>query len=350
MTTPEPSPLATPEPSPAPSPTPTEWTLTGESAEEILALAEIPTLRRIDAAGSAEYAALRELRRLLPDCEIRWTVPLQGEVYPDDAETLSLSSAEGLEQAMEGLPELKTVELRDFTPDFSLMDRLYEKYPEVDFLWSFTFGHEGHKRWTVSSDCSCFSSLWTGSEAYRYTEEDYYPLLRFCRHLRALDLGHSDIEDLSLIGELRELQVLILADNPRIKDISPLGNLHELMYLELFLCCDIEDFSCLYSMPKMMDLNLSYCRNLEDVSFIDSMPDFRSGWFRNSKVTWAMVKPYLDSRGQELRFVVGSPADLSSIYGGWRDTERSRAIRKAFLHWKEVEEFRSWDDVVYRSR
>ena len=162
MTTPEPSPLATPEPSPLANPAPTEWTLTGESAEEILALAEIPTLRRIDAAGSAEYAALRELRRLLPDCEIRWTVPLQGEVYPDDAETLSLSSAEGLEQAMEGLPELKTVELRDFTPDFSLMDRLYEKYPEVDFLWSFTFGREGHKQWTVSSDCSCFSSLWTG--------------------------------------------------------------------------------------------------------------------------------------------------------------------------------------------
>lgn len=348
--TPDPTPAATPDPTPAPSPTPTEWSLNGESAEEILALAEIPTLRRVDAAGSAEYAALRELRRLLPDCKIRWTVPLQGEVYPDDAETLVLSSTEGLEQAMAGLPELKTVDLRSCEPEIGLMDRLYEDYPDVEFLWRFTFGQEGHKQWTVSSDCSCFSSLWTGSEAYRYTEEDYYPLLRFCRHLRALDLGHSDIGDVSLIGQLRELQVLILADNPRITDISPLENLHELMYLELFLCCDIEDFSCLFSMPKMMDLNLSYCRNLEDVSFIDSMPDFRSGWFRNSKVTWAMVKPYQDSRGQELRFVVGSPADLSSIYGGWRDTERSRAIRKAFLHWKEVEEFRSWDDVVYRSQ
>ena len=349
LSTSEPRPAATPEPTPSPSPPPTEWSLNGESAADILALAEYPMLRRIDAAGSTEYAALRELRRLLPDCEIRWTVPLQGVDYPDDAETLSLSSAEGLEEAMEGLPELKTVELRDCTPDFSLMDRLYEKYPEVDFLWHFPFGQEGRRQWTVSSDCTCFSSLWTGEESYRYTEEDYYPLLRFCRHLRALDLGHSDLGDVTLIGELRELQVLILADNPRITDISPLGNLHELMYLELFLCCDIEDFSCLFSMPKMMDLNLSYCRNLDDVSFIDAMPDFRNGWFRNSKVTWAMVKPYLDSRGPELRFVVGYPDDLSSIAFGWRDTERNRAIRKAFLHWKDVEDFRAWDDVVYRN-
>ena len=328
---------------------PTEWTVTDERAEEILALAEFPTLHRIDARGCTEYAALLELRRLLPDCEIRWTVPLQGADYPDDTAALSLSSTEGLEEAMAGLPKLKTVELRDCEPEIELMDRLYTAYPEVDFLWRFTFGQAGRRQWTVSSDCSCFSSLWTGEEAYRYTEEDYYPLLRFCRHLRALDLGHSDIGDLTLIGGLTELQVLILADNPRITDISPLGKLHDLMYLELFLCCDIEDFSCLSSMPKMMDLNLSYCRNLEDVSFIDAMPDFRSGWFRNSRVTWAMVKPYLDSRGQELRFVVGYPADLSSIAFGWRDTERSRAIRKAFLHWKEVEDFRSWDDVVYRS-
>lgn len=349
LPTPEPPPAATPAPTLAPSPPPTAWTVTDESAEEILALGSIHGLRRIDAAGSREYAALRELRERLPDCEIRWTVPLQGAEYPDDTDLLSLSSTEGLEEAMAGLPELKTVELYDCEPEIELMDRLYTAYPEVDFLWRFTFGQEGRRQWTVSSDCSCFSSLWTGEESYRYTEADYYPLLRFCRHLRALDLGHSDLGDLTLIGELSELQVLILADNPRITDISPLGKLHDLMYLELFLCCDIEDFSCLFSMPKMMDLNLSYCRNLEDVSFIDVMPDFRSGWFRNSKVTWAMVKPYLDSRGQELRFVVGYPADLSSIAFGWRDTERSRAIRKAFLHWKEVEDFRSWDDVVYRN-
>ena len=348
LPTPEPSAAVTPEPTLPPSPPPTEWTVTKESAEEILALARIPGLRRIDAGGSREYAALLELRRLLPGCEIRWTVPLQDTEYPDDTTALVLSSTEGLEQAMAGLPELKTVDLRDCAPDLSLMERLYERYPEVDFLWRFTFGPEGRRQWTVSSDCSCFSSLWTGSESYRYTEEDYAPLLRFCRHLRALDLGHSDIGDLSLIGELSELQVLILADNPRITDISPLEKLHDLMYLELFLCCDIEDFSCLFSMPKMMDLNLSYCRNLEDISFIDSMPDFRSGWFRNSKVTWDMVRPYQESR-EGLRFVVGYPEDLSSIIGGWRDTKRSRAIRKAFLHWEEVEDFRAWDDVVYRN-
>ena len=204
-----------------PSPAPTQWTITNESAEEILALARFPSLQQIDAGQSREYAALLELRRLLPDCEIHWQVPLQGQLFPDDAERLSLSSTEGLEEAMPGLPELSFVDLSSCEPDLDLMRRLYAAYPQVDFLFTFTVGREGHRQWQLRSDCTCFSSLWSGSESYRYTEEDYEPLLRFCRHLRALDLGHSDIGDLSLIGQLTELQVLVLADNPRIKDLSP---------------------------------------------------------------------------------------------------------------------------------
>ncbi|MBR3474282.1 MAG: leucine-rich repeat domain-containing protein [Oscillospiraceae bacterium] len=333
---------------PAPGPADAEWTLTEETAEDILALAELPGLRRVNAEGSREYAALLELRSLRPDMEIRWQVPLQGKEYPDDTRELILDSTEGLEEALAGLPCVETVDLSACRPALEEMDRLYDLYPQVEFLWTFTMGQEGRRQWEIRSDITCFSSLWTGNESYRYTEEDYYPLLRFCRHLRALDLGHSDIEDIHLIGELTELQVLILADNPRITDISPLANLHELVYLELFLNFHIEDFSCLYSMPKLMDLNLSYCENLDDVGFIDLMPDFQNGWFRNSEVTWDMVKPYWDSR-PGIRFVVGSPEDWSSVVFGWRETKRAAAIRHAFSHWQEVEDFRSWDEVVYRT-
>ena len=345
---PAPSLLPPSEETAEPSPAPTQWTITNESAEEILALARFPSLQRIDAGQSREYAALLELRRLLPDCEIHWQVPLQGQLFPDDAERLSLSSTEGLEEAMPGLPELSFVDLSSCEPDLDLMRRLYAAYPQVDFLFTFTVGREGHRQWQLRSDCTCFSSLWSGSESYRYTEEDYEPLLRFCRHLRALDLGHSDIGDLSLIGQLTELQVLVLADNPRIKDLSPLSNLHDLMYIEIFQCYYIEDFSCFFEMPRMVDMNLSYCENLEDISFLDGMPDFQSGWFRNTKVTEEMLKPYRESR-EGLRFVVGSPEDWSSIVYGWRDTERCRAIRHAFTNWTEVEDFRSWDDIIYRT-
>ena len=325
----------------------TEWIVTDESAVEILALAAYPALRRVEARGSREYGALLGLRALRPDMEVHWQVALQGKDYPDDTRELRLDSTEDLEEALVGLPCLESVDLTACRPEIELMDRLYDRFPQVEFLWIFTMGQEEHRQWEVRSDVTCFSSLWTGNERYRYTEEDYYPLLRFCRHLRALDLGHSDIADLSLIGELRELQVLILADNPRITDISPLANLHELVYLELFLDFDIEDFSCLYQMPKMMDLNLSYCENLDDVGFIDLMPDFQNGWFRNSKVTWDMVKPYWDSR-PGIRLVTGCPEDYSSTVYGWRDTKRASAIRHAFAHWQEVEDFRSWDDIVFR--
>ena len=343
---PEPSPTLDPVPTPEPTPGPTSWTLTDEGPDEILALGDIPSLQEVDASASREYDALLQLQALLPDCKIRWVYSLQGTDYPNDTEALVLDSTEGLEEAMVYLPALRSVDLTGCEPDMALMERLYDRYPEVDFLWYIHFGQEGRRQWTVRSDITCFSSLWTGDEYYRYTEEDYYPLLHFCKHLRALDLGHSDIKDVSEIGNLTELQALILADNPRITDISPLANLHELMYIELFLCRDIEDFSCFDFMPKMMDMNLSYCKNLEDISFIDNMPDFRNGWFRDTKVNLNTVKPYRDSR-ENVSFLVGSPNDPSSIAYGWRTSERSRAIRNALAHWQDVEEYRSWDDVSF---
>ena len=347
--TPEPSPEPTPEPTPAPTPAPTEWDVLAEGPEEILALAQIPGLQRVNAMGSREYAALVQLQQLLPDCDVQWQVPLQGTNYPKDTEQLVLRSTEGLEEAMVGLPALRRVDLTACAPDQELMERLYDAYPQVDFLWYVHFGVELLRTWTVRSDITCFSTLWTGDESYRYTENDYYPLLRFCRHLRALDLGHSDICDVSLIGGLKELQVLILADNPRITDITSFANLENLRYLELFMCYNIQDFTCFYSMHKMEDMNLSYCRYLDFIDFLDGMPDFKRGWFRNTQISYEMIQPYKESR-EDVTFMLASPKeDLSSIIYGWRETDRCRAIRNAFSHWENVKEYRSWDDIEYYS-
>jgi hypothetical protein len=346
---PEPSPTPEPTPEPEPTPAPTSWVLTDESPEEILALGQIPSLEHIDARACREYEALLALRELLPDCEIDWVYTLQGQDYPSDTEELTLRSTEGLEEAMACLPALRFVDLTGCQPDMAQMERLYERYPQVEFLWYVHFGREGLREWTVRSDITVFSTLWTGQETTRYTEEDYYPLLHFCRHLRALDLGHSDMADISEIGHLTEMQALILADNPRITDISPLANLHELRYVELFMCFDIEDFSCFYEMPKMMDMNLSYCHNLEDIGFIDNMPDFHNGWFRDTPIREDDVAPYLESR-QDICFLVGGPVNPSSIAYGWRSISRGQAIRGAFAHWEDVAEFRSWDDISYTRR
>jgi len=333
-------PEESPVPIPSATPAPTEIVLGDESAEEILSLATQTQLIYIDARQSREYDALLELSALLPDCRIVWDYELGGELLSSETEGLSLSSAEGLEEALLYLPQLKSIDLLQCDVSVEQMDLYSALRPDVDFLWTVSFG-----KWQVRSDITCFSTLRTGSN-HRYTNEELYPLLRYCRKLRALDLGHNDLTDISLIGQMPELQVLILADNPNLRDISPLADLKELHYLELFLCKDIEDFSPLYGLDKMQDINLSYCRNLEDISFIDNMPDFRMGWFRDTHVTRGQAKYYTELL-PEVTIVRGSPADPSSVIYGWRSTERNRCIRNAFTRWDEVKEYRHWSDVEY---
>lgn len=336
----EAAPVSTPEPVPTASPPPVEMVLTDESAEEILALAAQTQLEYIDANESREYDALMELSGLLPDCRIVWEYELDGQKISCEAESLILSSAAGLEDALLYLPRLKKVDLLSCEISTEQMDAYYSIRPDIDYLWWISFGE-----WRVRSDITCFSTLRTSSN-HRYTDEELYPLLRYCTKLRALDLGHNDLSDISLIGNMKELQVLILADNRRLTDISPLAGLKELHYLEMFLCYDISDFSALYELEKMQDLNLSYCRNLEDISFIDNMPDFRMGWFRSTKVARSQ-RDYYHQLMPETTILIGSPADPSSVYGGWRSTERNGCIRKAFTNWEQILEYRHWNDVEY---
>ena len=223
------------------------------------------------------------------------------------------------------------------------MERLEETYPEIDFVWTLHFGS-----WTVTSDITCFSTLRTGSEdSHRYTNEELYPLLRFCHHLRALDLGHNALTDLTLIGQMRELQVLILADNGTLTDISPLAELSELYYLELFLCRDVADFTPLAALTRLEDVNLSYDRYFDDLGIFENCPGFEMGWFRNTGVTREQAAVFLEAH-PGVTLIVGSPSDPSSTAFGWRETERNAAIRRAFTYWPTVADWRHWDDVEYK--
>lgn len=338
---PTPVPTATPEPTPTPTP-PSSVVLAEETAEEILALAGNPFLREVDGSASAETEALAALQRLRPDCEVRYVYDYRGAALPSDTRELTVTEAEGAEAALRCLPRLEKVDMRAVDWSVEDMERLEEQYPEIDFVWTLHFGS-----WTVTSDITCFSTLRTGEpDNHHYTNAELYPLLRFCRHLRALDLGHNSLTDLTLIGEMSELQVLILADNKTLTDISPLAKLSELYYLELFLCWDVEDFSPLCGLTKLQDLNLSYDRYFSDLSFLENCSDFENGWFRNTGVTREQADAFLAAH-PSVTLLVGSPTDPSSTAFGWRSTERNIAIRHAFTYWKTVVDWRHWDDIEY---
>lgn len=333
-------PLSAPAPSPTPEPTPapTEYTITGESAEEIAALGEISTLRHIDATASREYEALAKLRAALPECEMDWVYELNGVEYPGDTEELTVETLDGLEDALRYLPDIRFVDMLACEVTTDDIDRYMEINPDADYLWWVKFG-----RWVVRSDIQIFSSMRTTDNHY-YTNEELYPLLHYCKKMRALDLGHNALTDLTDIGNMTDLQVLIIADNEYLTDLSPLKTLDKLYYLEMFLCINITDFSGLDGMVSMEDMNCRYCRYLDDPSFLANMPNLRMLYCANTGLGLREIAPY---RIEGCSYETASE-DYSSVYHGWRATDRNIAIRHLFHHFEDVKEFISWDNIVYK--
>ena len=313
--------------------------LSDESAEEILALAERSELRHIDAAASTEYDALLRLRELLPDCEIRWEYEFQGVRYPSDITELKVTNLTGLEDALRYLPALTDVDLLEAGAKLEDLDRFDELRPDVFWLWEFTF--QGWQK--IRTDIRVYSSL-NGYQTSRSLDY-YYPIIKYCKHLRALDLGHNSITDITPIGELRELEVLILADN-FITDASPLAKLHELVFLELFMNYGIEDYCFLNELTKLKDLNLCYCRTLEHLDFLENMPELEFAMFKRTAVSPEEFAQWQE-RLPDARLVLAD-GDIESSGSGWRLTGRNKQVRTAFTHWRDIVSYEHYNDWTFR--
>lgn len=344
---PAPSAPPTPEPTPTVTLPPDDLVLTGsESGEEILSLADFDNLRSVDGSASTEYEALMKLRQALPDCRVTWTVPLGGRDYPDDTEELTLTAdgeLEELELALPYLPALKKVDMLQTGVTPQQVDRYLALREDVDYLWWVAFSDH-----VVRSDITCFSTLLNGVE-YRNTDEDLYPLLHYCRHLRALDIGHNGVTDRSVeeIGKLKELQVLILVDNNDLRNPSALAELPELWYLEIFCNYDLEEFGWLWECEKIEDINIAYALKLDTLEWAAHMPNLHRCWIRSTKISVTDWREYRE-KYPDVQFYIHAPAeDVSALSGGWRNDERNQAIRNAFKNWTSVVEFQSWDNVIY---
>jgi len=348
---PAPAPEPTPEPTPAPTPEPTpepvrEMTLDGtESAADILALAELPELTYVDATRSGEFAALAQLLEAKPDCVVDYTVDLAGTPVKSSDEAVVLEGdkppVEELIAQLAYLPNLARVDIQALNYPDSDCIAVTEAFPDKKIVWVVHFG-----RWAVPTDAVCFSTL-NGDGAWtRGNDETFAPLFKYCTDLVALDLGHNSLSDMTPIGELTQLQVLILGDNPTIRDATPLKSLTNLRYMEFFMANQVEDYTWLNGMTKMKDLCIGFCGGLNDISFVKNMPELEMGWFPGDGLSLEQREMAKEARPETQFLFV--PSRVSSTSDGWRRSDDNVAIRKAFKNWPNVIAFESIDAVQYR--
>ena len=176
-----------------------------------------------------------------------------GISVPADASAIdfgdvTVEDVDALCAMLDQMPQLETVDMYASSLSKSDMDMLFTRYPQITFGWTYKVGDH-----IVRTDMTAFSTLHGSSPDPIHSERDF-KWLKFCKGLKAIDVGHNWIEDVSWLLDFPELKVLILAVGP-LTDIAPLAELHELEYLELFTN-RVEDLTPLAGLSSLRDLNI----------------------------------------------------------------------------------------------
>ena len=286
---------------------------------QIDALAD-PSL--VDLTGEAlTLTQMNALMEAYPGTAFRWKLSIYGQTvsWSDTAIDLGetvVTDYDELIRFLTAFPSLTTVDMYA-TPIYKPeIERLAAAFPDTLFGWTMRVGNH-----TIRTDATAFSTLFRDSRVEpRHTSEEF-EIIKYCRNLYALDLGHMYIDDTTFISGLTELRILILA-KAELTDITPLASLVKLEYLELF-CNRIVDISPLAGMTELSYAELSV-NEIKDFSPLYNLPKLkRINVTRNDK---SVLKDDLRKAMPDCRIDIS----LNPTQGNWRKSARYRWARRIF--------------------
>lgn len=245
-------------------------------------------------------------------------VIIAGSAYDAGLETLDLSRVvlsdeKALEEALCAMPNLKWVDLSFCGLKNQTLADLRARMAErgVTVVWTLKFD-----AYTLRTDATAFSTLHSSKD--KRLGNDTLSVLQYATALRAVDLGHNWLTDISFLAPLDQLRVVIVSDN-RIKDLSPLDG-KPLEYLEAFNN-GISDISFLADCDTLMDVNLCLTR-IKDLSPLYKLPNLKRVYVSSigSELTKDEVNEFL-SYQQETLEAYHFFSRYPTLYG-WREDER----------------------------
>lgn len=247
-----------------------------------------------------------------------------------DISGLEVPSVDEIAQAIRCFPRLSRVIACDCAGlGNEQMEQLCALFPDIEFVWKVYFG-----TWSLRTDALAFSTL-NSNDSVRYTSEDF-SVLHYCTKMRALDLGHNRITDISFLESMPDLKILILADNS-ISDISPLAKCTKLEYIELFMN-NIVDFSPLSGLDRLLDLNLCHNKAV-DASPLKSLTQLERLWLSYNR---EMPESETAAVQEALPDCLCNFTIFYSTHGNWRAHDRYAVVKWIFDHGEYLE----WDADV----
>ncbi|MGM9604965.1 MAG: hypothetical protein ACI3XG_07855 [Faecousia sp.] len=328
----------------------------------------LPKLQRVEAESCRDYPQLMALMEQKPDCQVSYTVELGDAVIGcrETAPVPGRCSPEALRQALELLPGVRQMDLRQTGISAQQARQLAEEFPHIRFLWEEQLGGaafltnareidlsgvamesteaveellpylpEAEK--IIMCDCGIPSPemaalgarhpeirfVWRvklGPLSARTDDTWFAPItkhqliggsdadeLKYCTDMECIDLGHCWIRDCEWARGMKNLRYLVLADT-YVKDLTPLSGLKKLAYLELFVT-PVRDYSPLLGCTGLEDLNLGY-------TYGDPTPISQMTWLKN--LWWGGIHyvPWVNGQSPAAMLQHGLPDTRVTLYAG----------------------------------
>ena len=269
---------------------------------------------------------LLKIRQALPEgAAFTFEAEFRGAAYTQDTVSFNANgnkkqiSREELLALIQLMPALREMDVSGHRElGNRIMPEIVDQYPAIRFAWliQLPYGH------SLSSAFTAYSTM-NNLDAKRFSEKSL-DIMKYAPDIRALDMGHNDIRDISFLQYMPGMEMLILADN-EIEDLTPIGQLKELRYCEIFMnrFSDLSPFS---QCPELLDLNIVRT----NVTSLDGL----EGCTKLERL-WAPQRKQLDEASIE-RFIAAHP-DCRISYGtgnatgdGWRDHWRYKHYVSCF--------------------
>lgn len=233
----------------------------GETAQALRLLPELQDVQLTDDKGENRLGLeeLRLLQEAKPETLFRYRFSLFGQEVSTEDESLSLvrvpigkEGQEELRLALRCLTCCRSCLLDDCGLENEFLAALREELPERNIVWRIHIEY-----------LSLLTDVKIIHLTFLLTDENAQ-LLRYCRDVEYLDLGHNSIADISFTASMPHLRYLILSFSS-VSDLGPLAACGDLEMLELFQCRSLRDLSPLARCAKLKLLNVSDT-GLEDIS------------------------------------------------------------------------------------
>jgi len=293
-------------------------------------------LKRLDLSGCGfSEAGILSLADALADTEVIFDFDLYGVPVSSAAEEIDLSGhlvkdgGARLREMLPRMPHLKKVVMCSCGLSDKAMAQLDRQYEDVRFVWMVRI------KWAAIRTDSDFFIPYRESGVTQTGGQAGLRALQYCPDLVALDVGHSDTDDLSYLNVMPHLQYLILAEN-YVYDITPVGTLTELRWLEMFQCCT-RDISPLLQCTALENLNICYIATPADNLFetLRQMTWLRRLWCSGTNMSRAQIQALREALPDT---EIWCKAGDESTGSTWRYDESYYEMRDAFhMYYMDIE-------------